>query len=120
MHELGAKHGRRITVWHDPLNNGATIGKDAIIESWNGDSKFANTFAARGWQTIMASPYYLDAIERQWSDFYNVEFPPSENATVESNMIGGEACVSGPANPVSCPARLTRPVRCIADVERVG
>ena len=62
----------------------------------------------------MASPYYLDAIARQWSDFYNVEFPPSENSTVESNMIGGEACVSGPANPVSCcPARLTRPVRCM-------
>ena len=67
----------------------------------------------------MASPYYLDAIARQWSDFYNVEFPPSENSTVESNMIGGEACVSGPApSQLSSSVDQTCPLH--ADVERVG
>ena len=93
VHDIGKKHGKRITVWHDPLDNGATIGKDAVVEAWNGDSKFANNFAAQGWETIMAAPFYLDATGKQWADFYGVDFPPNKNATIEAKMLGGEACM---------------------------
>ena len=67
--------------------------KDAVIEAWNGDAAFANGFAALGWDTIMAAPYYLDAVGKQWGDFYGVNFPPNKNASIEAKMLGGEACM---------------------------
>ena len=65
---------KRLTIWHDPVANGAAVAPDVTVEVWGGDLTFLNAVAAKGHDTVWAAPFYLDNVGAQWTDFYGNPF----------------------------------------------
>ena len=92
--ELAKKYNKTLMTWHDPIANGAKIPIDAIVEVWGGSLEYANELAQGGHQIVYAAPFYLDAVGKQWTDFYAAPFGGQlMNMNLSSNLIGGEAAM---------------------------
>jgi hexosaminidase len=94
LSELARKYNRTLMMWHDPLQNGASAPKDAIVEVWGGSLNYANQLAHQGHQIVYAAPFYLDAVGKQWTDFYASPFGGQlVNTNISRNFLGGEAAM---------------------------
>ncbi|KAH9503397.1 hypothetical protein Btru_072909 [Bulinus truncatus] len=96
---------KRVVIWEDPVNHGAQISNDTLIQVWKdknsppGSSDWQihlNDAINKGFQVIFSSCWYLNLISygQDWTKYYLCE-PFNINASVEDlkNIIGGEACL---------------------------
>ncbi|KAL3870313.1 hypothetical protein ACJMK2_038389 [Sinanodonta woodiana] len=96
----------KIIIWHDPVDNGAEVGNDTIVQIWKDSSFDPNKFkpgheylskvVKKGYKTIFSACWYLNYISygQDWRKRYECEpldFAGSEDD--HSRVIGGEACI---------------------------
>ncbi|CAL8126406.1 unnamed protein product [Orchesella dallaii] len=88
--------------WQDPLDYNVNLDKDVVIQAWkNWGTPWGEQFKiilAKGYRTILSSPWYLDVIEygETWRKYYKIDpikSVPSLTDEEKSRILGGEACI---------------------------
>ncbi|XP_076091620.1 beta-hexosaminidase subunit beta-like [Mytilus galloprovincialis] len=92
-------------IWQDPIDHGAKVPQNAIIQIWKGSKNTAGTWEEymtnitnQGHQVILSSCWYLNYISygQDWKKYYQCDplnFSGSDNNF--EKVLGGEACVFG-------------------------
>jgi hexosaminidase len=83
------RHGKRLAGWDEILHE--RLPKTALVQSWRGVEHLKNAIA-RGYDSILSAPYYLDAMST--TDTYYLADPSPESIAPEhaGRILGGEAC----------------------------
>ncbi|XP_014662120.1 PREDICTED: beta-hexosaminidase subunit beta-like [Priapulus caudatus] len=81
-------------VWQDPLDEGAKVSKDAIVEVWKNIQNIASV-VEMGYTTITSAGWYLDDIGNKddWQSFYANEPYNYIKPEHQPLVVGGEACL---------------------------
>lgn len=100
------KYRKRVVGWDEILH--PSLPRDAVVQSWRGD-KYLALSTARGYQSLMSAPYYLDHIKNT-DEHYLADPDPLDSAApaAQRNLIlGGEACMwSEHANAETIDSRI--------------
>lgn len=87
-------------IWQDPIDHGAKVRKEAIIEIWKGNDGTWKSYMAnitkQGHQVILSSCWYLNYISygQDWRKYYQCD-PLDFPGTVDNyrRVVGGEVCM---------------------------
>ena len=92
--QILARHGKRMVGWDEILH--PDLPKSIVIQSWRGVASLASA-AKLGYQGILSSGYYLDAMGSA-ADYYRVDPRPDSlalGADEAKLVLGGEVCMWG-------------------------
>jgi hexosaminidase len=90
------KYGKRMVGWDEILH--PDLPKTIVIQSWRGVASLAAA-ARQGYDAILSSGYYLDAMSTA-ADHYRVDPLPNSlglDTAQAGHVLGGEACMWGEA-----------------------
>ena len=115
---LSTLPGKNAVVWEDLYDNGVSLPKNYIIETWS-EKTTLEAVIKDGYKAINAYGWYLDQQQpngestyqwiNTWQIFYHYDPIPRLNATKEEkeNVIGGEGCMWGEAvNSINFDSRV--------------
>jgi hexosaminidase len=94
--QILTRHGKRMLGWDEILH--PDLPKTIAIQSWRGVASLAAA-ARQGYDAILSSGYYLDAMSTA-ADHYRVDPLPDSlglDAAQAAHVLGGEACMWGEA-----------------------
>eukprot|EP00916_Digyalum_oweni_P025716 GHVL01042331.1.p1 GENE.GHVL01042331.1~~GHVL01042331.1.p1 ORF type:complete len:607 (+),score=56.62 GHVL01042331.1:128-1948(+) len=104
--------GKNVIMWQDPIDNGVTVNKSAIVEVWKNNrsnidcaqnsvdmwQEFASQVAKSGNRMILSSCWYLNYLcyGEDWRRFYACDPHNFTEEQLEKDLVvGGEACLWG-------------------------
>jgi hexosaminidase len=96
LRQILTRHGKRMVGWDEILH--PDLPKTIVIQSWRGVASLAAA-ARQGFDAILSSGYYLDAMSTAAAHYLVDPLPDSLGleAAQAAHLLGGEACMWGEA-----------------------
>lgn len=88
---IAESHGKKLTIWDDPVGEGVTVNPDIALQVWNTGIGLVKSLSKQGYKTVLSSPYYLDNLDNKWDTLYS-----DLNMDAElPGLLGAETCMWG-------------------------